>query len=38
MSPINTKNMSIQHADAIKYRAMKTNEKKFQRHASLNVP
>lgn len=41
MSPVSTRNMSIQHADAVKCRAMKTNEEKFQRHASppsLNVP
>lgn len=40
MSPVSTRNMSIQHADAVKCRAMKTNEEKFQRHASppsLNV-
>lgn len=41
MSAISTRNMSIQHANAVKCRAMKTNEEKFQRHASppsLNDP
>lgn len=41
MSAISTRNMSIQHANAVKCRAMKTNEEKFQRHASppsLNAP